>query len=180
MRVLKKLFLFLLVLLGIILIAAAFMKKDFAVEKEIVINQPKDSVFKFIKFLKNQDQFSVWAKMDPKMKNQFKGNDGEIGAINSWESDNENVGIGEQEIKNIKEGERIDFELRFKKPMEATNFAYMTTEALSPTQTKVKWGFTGSSPYPFNFMLAFMNMDEMVGKDFQQGLDNLKVLLEKK
>lgn len=180
MRILKKLFLFLIILLGIILIAAAFMKKDFAVEKEIVINQPKDSVFKFVKFLKNQDQFSVWAKMDPNMKNQFKGNDGEIGAINSWESDNENVGIGEQEIKNIKEGERIDFELRFKEPMEATNFAYMTTEALSPTQTKVIWGFTGKSPYPFNFMLAFMNMDEMVGKDFQQGLDNLKVLLEKK
>ena len=162
------------------MISAAFMKKDFAVEKEIVINQPKDSVFKFVKFLKNQDQFSVWAKMDSKMKNQFKGNDGEIGAINSWESDNENVGIGEQEIKNIKEGERIDFELRFKEPMEATNFAYMTTEALSPIQTKVTWGFTGNSPYPFNFMLAFMNMDEMVGKDFQQGLDNLKVLLEKK
>lgn len=180
MRILKKLFLFLIILLGIILIAAAFMKKDFAVEKEIVINQPKDSVFKFVKFLKNQDKFSVWAKIDPKMKNYFKGTDGQIGAINGWESDNENVGIGEQEIKNIKEGERIDFELRFKEPMEATNFAYMTTEALSPNQTKVKWGFTGSSPYPFNFMLVSMNMDEMVGKDFQQGLNNLKVLLEKK
>lgn len=180
MKIIKKIFLTLIVLLVIALIAGLFMKKDFAIEKEVTINQPKDSIFKFVKFVKNQDQFSVWNQKDPNMKKHYSGTDGTVGFIYGWESEDKNVGTGEQELKKITEGERVDFELRFKKPMEATNNAYITTEALSPTQTKVKWGFTGSSPYPFNVMMAFMNMDKLVGGDLQTGLDNLKVLLEKK
>lgn len=180
MRILKKILFFLLAIVGILLIVAAFLKKDFAVEREVVINQPKDSVFKYIKFAKNQDYFSVWNKMDPAMKKHQSGTDGTVGFITGWESTDKNVGTGEMEIKKINEGKRIDFELRFKVPMEATNYAYIETEAVTPAQTKVKWGFTGTSPYPFNLMMAVMNMDEMVGKDLQGGLDNLKVLLEEK
>jgi len=54
----------------------------------------------------------------------------------------------------------------------------MTTEEVSPRQTKVKWGMSGKMVYPFNIMGLFMNMGEMVGKDFQTGLDNLKTVLE--
>lgn len=180
MNILKKVFFFLLALVGILLVVAAFLKKDFAVEREIVINQPKDSVYKYIKFAKNQDYFSVWNKMDPNMKKHESGTDGTIGYISGWESTNENVGTGEMEIIKLDEGHRVDYELRFKKPMEATNYAYITTEAFSPTQTKVKWGFTGKSPWPFNIFMAAMNMEEVVGKDLQGGLENLKTLMEKK
>lgn len=179
MKIVKKIILALIVLIVLTAIAGLFMKKDYVVEREVTINQPKDSIFKFVKFVKNQDQFSVWNKLDPNMKKNYTGTDGTVGFIYAWESQNENVGTGEQEIKKIAEGERIDFELRFKVPMESVGNAYITTEAVSPTQTKVKWGFTGDMPYPWNVMMPFIGMDEMIGKDLQSGLDNLKAISEK-
>lgn len=179
MRILKKIIFVLLALIGIVLIAGLVMTKDYAVEREVTINQPKDSVFNYVKMMKNQDNFSVWNMKDPNSKRNFTGNDGEVGFIYSWNG-NDDVGEGEQEIKKITPGERIDMELRFKRPMESTDYAYFTTESLSPAQTKVKWGFNGKMPYPMNVMMLFMNMDEMLGKDLQAGLDNLKANLEKK
>lgn len=179
MNIIKKIIFGLLGIIALLLIMALLMPKDYSVEREITINQPRDSVFNYIKYLKNQDNFSVWAKMDPAMKKTFSGIDGTVGAISAWESKDKNVGVGEQEIKKIVEGERIDFELRFKVPFESTDMAYMTTEAISPSQTKVKWGFNGKSPYPMNLMLAFMDMDKMLGKDLETGLNNLKDVLEK-
>jgi hypothetical protein len=179
MRIIKKLLLLVLGLVGLVLIAGLLMKKEYSVVKEVTINQPKDSVFNYIKFLKNQDNFSVWSKMDPAMKKFSKGTDGQVGAINGWDSQQENVGAGEQEIKNIVNGERIDFELRFKRPMESTEQAYISTESVNPNQTKVKWGFNGKFPYPMNVMMPFMGIEEMIGNDLQKGLDNLKVELEK-
>ncbi|WP_300565014.1 SRPBCC family protein [Flavobacterium sp.] len=179
MKIIKKIILGLVLLVALFLIAGLFMTKDYAVEREVTINQPKDSVFQFVKFVKNQDQYSVWSKLDPKMKHHYSGTDGAVGFVSGWESLDKNVGVGEQEIKKITEGERIDFELRFKVPMESTENAYMTTEAISANQTKVKWGFNGTMPFPWNVLKPFIGIEDMIGKDLQKGLDNMKVILEK-
>jgi hypothetical protein len=179
MKILKKIFFGLLAIIAIVLIAALFLRKDFAMEKEITINQPKDSVFNYIKYVKNQDNFSVWNRRDLKMIKTFSGTDGTVGFVYSWNSQDKNVGVGEQEIKKITEGEKVDFELRFKVPFETTSHASITTEAISANETKVKWSFNGSMPYPMNIMLITMNTEDMGGKDLQTGLDNLKVILEK-
>lgn len=179
MKIIKKIVIVLLILIAIPLIVALFVKKEYAVEREITVRCDSDSVFEYIKFLKNQNNFSVWSTMDPNMKKSYKGTDGTVGFISSWDSKDENVGTGEQEILKIEEGKRIDFELRFTKPFEATDYAYMTTEPISSDETKVKWGFNGKMNYPMNIMLLFMDMEEMLGKDLQKGLDNLKVELEK-
>ncbi|MFV8442608.1 SRPBCC family protein [Flavobacterium sp. LB2P44] len=178
MNIIKKILATIIALVVLALIIALFLTKDFAVEREITINQPKDSVFNYVKYLKNQDNFSVWSTKDPAMKKTFTGTDGTVGAIVGWDSTDKNVGVGEQEIKKIVEGERIDFELRFKVPIESTDYAFMTTRTITPNQTKVKWGFYGNMPYPMNLMLPFMNMEEMLGKDLQDGLNNLKAVLE--
>lgn len=178
-KALKRIGIALLTIIGIIMITALFVKSDYAVEREISINKPKNEVFQYIKYLKNQDNFSVWAKMDPQMKKEYVGTDATVGFVSKWNSTKDDVGVGEQEILKIKEGERIDFELRFLEPMEGTNYAYMTTEQVSEAQTKVKWGFTGKVPYPMNSMLLLMDMEEMLGKDFETGLANLKGVLEK-
>lgn len=157
---------------------ALFVKKEYAVEKEIVINQPKAEVFEYIKHLKNQDNFSKWATMDPDMKKTYRGTDGTVGFVSAWESQDDEVGVGEQEIKTITEGDRIDFELRFIKPFESTESAYMTTETLDENQTLVKWGFNGHMDYPMNLMLVFMDIEKMIGDDLQTGLNNLKTKLE--
>jgi hypothetical protein len=72
-----------------------------------------ESVFSYLKLLKNQDNFSVWAKMDPTMTKTFKGNDGQVGFVSAWDSPMKNVGSGEQEILEIEENVKIVSELRF-------------------------------------------------------------------
>jgi Polyketide cyclase / dehydrase and lipid transport len=180
MKIFKQIILGLLAIIALVLIIGFFMPKNYAVKREITINQPKDSVFKFVKFLKNQDKFSTWNKMDPNMKKTSSGVDGTVGYIAGWESKDENLGVGEQEIKKITEGERIDYELRFKVPFEATDHAFMTTETVLANQTKVTWGFDGAMPYPMNIMMPFMNMEKMLGDDLQKGLADLKLVLETK
>jgi hypothetical protein len=165
-------------LFGVIAIAVFITPSEYKVEREITINRPKDAVFDYVKFLKNQNTWGPWIKKDPKMKLDYRGNDGYAGFVSAWESDNGEVGVGEQEIKKIIEGDRIETELRFKKPFESTSNAYMITEATGPETTKVRWGFTGSMPKPMNLMLVLMDMDKEVGSEFDEGLTNLKRILE--
>jgi hypothetical protein len=179
MKTFRKVLLGVVAIIAMILIIPIFTKKEYAVEREISINKPKAQVFEYIKYLKNQNNFSVWARMDPNMKKEFSGTDGTVGFVSAWDSQDENVGKGEQEIKKIKEGDRIDYELRFIKPFEATDYAYMITESENENATKVKWGFDGKMDYPMNFMLLVMDMDKMLGKDLETGLRNLKANLEK-
>lgn len=174
----RKLLYVVLGLIALFFIVAAIAPKDYSVVRSVEINQPNEVVFEYVKSLKNQDNFSTWMTMDPDMKKTYTGQDGTVGFTSRWESANEDVGVGEQEITNIIEGERIDFELRFEEPWESTSPAWMSTESLDSTNTKVVWAFEGHMPFPMNMMLLFYNMDEMLGKDLQEGLNNLKETLE--
>src|SRR5690606_27495208 len=97
-----------LLLLATPLLLALFVKQDYKVETQVVIQQPAQLVFDYIRFLSNQDNFSVWAAMDPNMQKSYRGVDGTVGFISSWRSDNPDVGSGEQEITAITEAERIE------------------------------------------------------------------------
>lgn len=179
MKILKIVLIVIIAIIAVPLIAAIFMKKDYAVVRSTTINKPKQEVFEYIKALKNQDNFSVWANIDKGMKKEYRGTDGTVGFVSAWESQNKEVGKGEQEIIAIAEGEKIDYELRFIEPFEAKDHAYMATEAVSDSVTTVKWGFDGKMDYPMNIMLAMMDMETMLGTQLQTGLDNLKKELEK-
>jgi len=173
----------LILLAGVILICGAILvvvtPTDFKVEREITINRSKTDVFSYLKMIKNQNDWGPWVKKDLAIKQEYKGTDGEVGFVSAWNSQNEEVGAGEQEIKRITDGSRIETELRFKKPFESTSQAYLVTEDLGAGQTKVRWGFTGSMPKPMNVMLLFVDMDKEVGKDFDEGLKSLQKILEK-
>lgn len=175
----KRTLVILILFISIVLIAAYFMPKEYSVEREITISKPTDSIFKYVRSLKNQNEFSVWANMDPKMKVHYKGADGMVGSVSSWESNVKEVGVGEQQITKIKENRRLDFALRFKKPIEDTAVGFMSTEPISENKTKVKWGISGVIPYPTNIMLPLLRMDQMIGNDLQKGLENLKDKMEK-
>jgi len=171
-----------LVLVGIIvllLITGLFVDGNYAVEREVTINKPKQEVFDYVKYLKNQNQFSVWAKIDPAMKTEFRGEDGTVGFVSAWDSKDPKAGKGEQKITKIADGERIDYEIHFIEPMESTDSAFMTFVALSDSTTTVKWGFFGKMKYPMNLMLLTMDMEKMLAPDLQNGLNNLKGILEK-
>lgn len=180
MKTLKKILIIVAIVMVIPLIVALFVPKDYTVIRSIIIEKPKSEVFEYIKYLKNQNDYSKWASMDPNMKKSFSGTDGTVGFISAWNSEDDNVGAGEQQILKIEEGERIDYELRFIRPFESTQQAYMTTEAMTENRTEVKWGFSGKMNYPMNLMLLLMNFEKMIGDDLQEGLQNLKTIIENK
>jgi hypothetical protein len=179
MKVLKKVLLVVLAIVALPFIVALFVKKEYSVEREVVIAKPKQDVFAYIKLLKNQNEFSKWAKMDPEMVKTFKGEDGTVGFVSAWDSKKDDVGAGEQTIAKITEGERIDYNLHFIRPFESDQTCYLSTEAAGDNGTKVKWGFHGTMVYPTNVLLLVMDMEKMIGDDLQTGLNNLKVILEK-
>jgi predicted small secreted protein len=176
MKVVKKILIGIAIVIAIPLIVALFVKKEYTIEREITINKPKAEVFNYVKFLKNQDHYSKWVQTDPNMKKEFKGTDGTVGFIYAWDG-NKEAGKGEQEIKSIKDGELVDIEVRFERPMEGTAYTPIVTEAVNENTTKVKWGMKGRSEYPFNFMNLFMG--GMLGKDLEKSLQTLKSNLEK-
>lgn len=171
MKVLKRILIGLLAIVALLLVIALFVPKDFKAGSEIVINRPKSEVFDYIKYVKNQDNYGKWQLMDPDMKKTYEGEDGTVGFVYKWDS--EVLDKGSQKITKIIEGKRVETELNFGFGDPAQS--YFTTEEISDSKTKVAWGISGKTPYPFNLMHLFFNMN----KDFEEGLNNLKNVLEK-
>lgn len=178
MRFLLKLFFLLLSIVAIILIVALFVDGDFSVSRKVTINQPKEVVFDYVSMIGNQKEYGVWQKKDPNIVIKSQGVDGTVGFISSWDSQKEEVGAGEQEITKLIEDELIATELRFKRPMEVTSQAYFEINEESGNTCSVIWKIEGGSPYPWNIFALFMDMDKEVGPDLDQGLKNLKSILE--
>jgi uncharacterized membrane protein len=165
-------------LIALVLIIAAFSKKDFAVERSITVNKPLPETYDFLTSLKKQDQWSKWTQLDPNMKKTYIGEDKTVGFISKWESDHKQVGEGEQEIVKLIPNQRIETQLRFLKPMKSIANAYFTIAAEGDEHTRVAWGFTSRTPWPFNAFMLFFNMENAIGKDFDEGLGNMKRMVE--
>jgi uncharacterized protein YndB with AHSA1/START domain len=169
----------LLILAGIIallLVIALFTKKKHYVNREIIINAPRQKVFDFLRLLKNQEQFNKWAKTDQNRKVETKGTDGTVGYIYAWNGD-KSAGEGEKEIISIVEGKKVETEIRFVKPMRMTASVIMETEALSDNQTKVNLINTGTLKYPLNIMIPMAERN--FAKDMDISLSTLKDIMEK-
>lgn len=163
----------------VILLAALFAKDEYVIEQGITINKPKQTVFSYIKTMYNQNQYNKWWMMDPNAKKEFTGTDGTPGFTMRWDSDNKQAGKGEQEIKKVTEGERVDYEIRFIKPFESVADSYMETAAIAGNQTKVTWVFKGKRNFSMRIFHLLFNLKKMLGKDLQASLVNLKNVLEK-
>ena len=174
MKTIKVVFTVLGVIVVIPLAVAIFVKKEYSVKRDVVIDRSKSEVFDYVRYLKNQDHFNKWVMMDPEMKKDFSGTDGTAGCVYYW--DGEKAGKGEQELVRIVEGDRIECELRFIKPFENTAHAQITTEEIAPGKTRVTWGMDGENTYPINFMNLFIN--SALGGDLDQSLSTLKNVLE--
>ena len=163
------------VLLVIILALAA--PKAYTLSRSIIIDRPIEEVFQYLKLIKNQNEWSPWKKKDPNMTQEFVGEDGKVGFISKWIG-NKDVGEGEQEIMTIIENESIETQLRFFKPWKSQSIGTLLVDKVDDDKTMVTWGFSGKNPIPFNIFMLFYNMDKTVGKDFEEGLNDLKQVLE--
>ncbi len=168
-----------LVLIAIPLVAAALLADQYTVERDVIINQPVGKVFDYLKMIKNAEYYNKWVMLDPHSRRTFTGVDGTAGFVYTWDSDNKQVGAGEQEITEIREGQRIESELRFLRPFKNTAITYFTTERITPDQTRVRWVLTGPRVYVAKLMHFLLNLKKMLMKDMSVSLSNLKTILEK-
>lgn len=168
---------FLMALVAVIIVLAVMAPREYEVKRSIAISRDRSEVYDYLKYLKNMESWSSWAKKDPGMKREYRGNDGELGAVSRW-SGNKDVGEGEQEITALEENQRIESRLRFFKPWKSESDAFMTLKDGDDGQTLVEWGFRGQNKLPFSILMLFISMDSMIGKDFEEGLQALKEQLE--
>ena len=167
----------LLVVVAAVLIYAATKPDDFRVQRSLPIKAPPEKIFALINDLHGWGAWSPYEKRDPAMKRTFSGAARDTGAVYEWDGNN-NVGKGRMEITNTSAPNKIVIKLEFIKPFESHNVAKFTI-APQGDATNVTWAMYGPAAYITKLMGTFMNMDKMIGNDFEAGLASLKTLAEK-
>jgi len=168
----------LIVFLLVVLLFYAATKPDaFRIERGTTIKAPPEKIAALINDFHNWQSWSPWEKMDPTMRRTHSGPPSGRGAIYEWEG-NKKVGQGRMEILESPAPSQIVIKLDFFKPFEAHNTAEFTL-APQGDSTNVTWAMYGKQPFMLKVMTVFMDMDKMVGKDFETGLANMKAAVEK-
>jgi polyketide cyclase/dehydrase/lipid transport protein len=163
--------------IAIILILAATKPDRFSVQRAITVKAPPERIFPLINDFHQWGTWSPYENKDPAMKRSYSGAASGEGAIYAWEG-NKNVGSGRMEILDSSAPSKIVIKLDFFTPFEAHNTAEFTMLPHGDA-TNVTWLMHGPLPFMGKIMHVFINMDRMVGKDFEIGLANLKRLTEK-
>lgn len=165
------------VIVVVFLAVVAMQPSDFRVVRSATIAAPAPAVFAQVNELRKWEAWSPWAKKDPQMKQTYEGAPAGTGAITAWAGNHE-VGEGRMTIVESRPGELIRFKLEFFKPFTATNTAEF---AFRPegNQTVVTWSMSGQKNFIAKALHLFMDMDKMIGGDFEAGLANLKAVTEK-
>lgn len=169
---LKKIGIVVAVLLVLLIAVIATRPGDFSVTRSRTIAAPPEAVYAQIADFRRWQQWSPWERRDPAMKREFAGAAAGTGAVYSW-AGNRDVGKGRMTITDARPAERVAIKLEFLEPMETTS---TTDFHLTPTGqggTNVTWTMSGENNFLAKGMTLFMNMDKMIGNDFDQGLARL-------
>jgi uncharacterized protein YndB with AHSA1/START domain len=164
-------------LIAALLLFAATKPDTFRVERSASIKAPPEKVFALLNDFQRWDAWSPWEKKDPAMKRTFSVVTSGKGAQYAWEGNRE-VGQGRMEIAESVPPSKVAIKLDFAKPFEAHNLVEFTLEPKGDV-TNITWVMQGDTPYFVKIIHVFLNMDSIVGKDFETGLANLKTVAEK-
>jgi uncharacterized protein YndB with AHSA1/START domain len=163
--------------IAIVLILAATKPDTFQVQRSATIKAPPEKIYPLIYDFNQWKGWSPWENRDPAMKRTYSGAAAGEGAVYAWDG-NKNVGSGRMEILDASAPSKIVIKLDFLKPFEAHNTAEFTMLPQGDA-TNLTWLMHGPASFISKLMHLFMNIDRMVGKDFEAGLANLKRLTEK-
>ena len=172
----KKIFAAFAVVFGILLAIIAMQPAAFTVERHTMVNAPPSVVYAQIDDFRRWADWSPWEKLDgDNLKKTFSGPNSGVGAHYEWAG--EKTGEGNMTIKDAKPGERVAIALNFVKPFKAEN---TSTFVMTPSGagTDVSWAMTGTKGFMEKAMGLVMDMDKMVGPDFEKGLAEIKRLSE--
>jgi hypothetical protein len=173
-----KILLVVAILLGVFLITAAFQSEDFKIERSVLITAPADKIFPLVNDLKAFDQWNPFLVRDPKVKVIYDGPSSGIGMSSTWNG-NDQLGAGKNTIVESHPNELVGMRLDFERPMKTTNSVIFTFKP-QVEGTLVTWSMSGKKNYMAKIFNMLMNMDKVVGGEFEAGLSNLKVVVEKK
>lgn len=175
---LKTVGIILLVLLGALLLMASRQPDAFAIERSVVIAAPAETIYPKIADLHQWAPWSPYEKLDPQMKKVFNGTPGAAGASYYW-SGNSKAGEGTITVRELMPPSKITMQLDMLKPIEGHNVIEFNLEPASGG-TRVTWAMRGANSFLSKVVSVFMNMDTMIGKDFEDGLASLKTQVEAK
>jgi carbon monoxide dehydrogenase subunit G len=163
--------------IAVVLLLALTKPNTFAVQRAISIEAPAEKIFALINDFHQWGTWSPYENKDPAMKRTYSGAESGKGAVYAWDG-NSNVGSGRMEILDTSVPSKIVIKLDFFKPFEGHNTAEFTMLPQGDA-TNLTWVMRGPAVFVSKVMQVFMNLDKMIGKDFEIGLGNLKKLTEK-
>lgn len=172
----KKILIGLLVVILILVVVIATRPPEFKVERSTTINAPPATVYGHVNDFHKWQAWSPWEKMDPAMTRTISGPESGTGAKYHWVGNNK-VGEGSMEITESKPAELVKIKLDFIKPMAATSDTVFTFTP-EGSGTKVTWTMSGKNNFMAKAFSLVMNMDKMVGGDFEKGLAQMKAVSE--
>lgn len=174
----KKILIGLVAVLLVFLVVVAFQPSDFKIERSAVIAAPASAVFAQVNDFHKWAAWSPWDKVDPALKRTFEGPLSGKGSIYRWVG-NSKVGEGSMTISESQPSKLIHIQLDFLKPMKGTN---QTEFTFTPEgkKTRVTWSMTGQNKYASKVVCMFVDMEKMVGGNFEQGLAGIQSIVEVK
>jgi uncharacterized protein YndB with AHSA1/START domain len=167
----------LLIAVAIVLVLAAMKPDTFRVERMASIKAPPEKIFPLIIDFRAWPGWSPYEKKDPAMKRTLSGPSSGKGAVYEWDGD-KNVGAGRIEIADVSPPSRVTIKLDMIKPFPANNIVNFSLEPKGQS-TNVTWAMQGRVTFMAKIVHVIVNMDRMVGGDFEAGLANLKALAER-
>ncbi len=169
----------LIVVVVVIFCAVVVMQpEDFKITRTATMNAPAEKIFEQVNDFHKWEAWSPWAKLDPNMKTTYSGPASGVGAVYNWVGNND-VGEGKMAITASHPSEHIAIDLEFLKPFAAKN---VTEFMLKPDvdKTNVTWTMAGKNNFMAKAFNLVMNMDKLVGGDFEKGLSQMKTVVEAK
>ncbi|MGQ0635658.1 MAG: SRPBCC family protein [Planctomycetaceae bacterium] len=161
-----------LVFLGVV----AMQPGEFHIARSAKMAAPPERVFAQVNDFHNWGAWSPWIKLDPNAKTSFEGPSSGLGAVFKWAGNSE-VGVGGMTIVESQPADSIRIRLDFKEPFEDTSTADFTFRPAG-AETEVTWSMSGRNNFVGKAMCLFMNMDQMIGEKFEEGLASLKSVVE--
>jgi len=160
----------------VLIVFVAMQPADFRVTRTATVSAPPQAAFAQVNDFHKWEAWNPWGKIDPAMKQTYEGAPAGVGAVYSWVGNN-NVGEGRMTITESHPSDLIRIKLEFMKPFAATNTAEFTFKP-EGSQTAVTWSMSGKKTFVTKGIHVLMNMDKMIGGQFEKGLADMKAIVE--
>ena len=163
---------------AVFLVVVALQPSDFRIERSATMRAPAQAAFAQVNDFQNWRAWSPWEQVDPALQRSYEGPKAGTGAIYAWQG-NKDVGEGRMTITESRPGELVRIKLEFFKPFAATNTAEFSFKPAGADSTAVTWTMAGQNSFIAKAMCLFVSMDRMVGGMFEQGLTQMKSVVER-